>query len=143
MSKRNCITGSYIEKPKTLKKIIYHPLWLIEMKEAKIKKAFLNKKYYKEHKEEILYKAWRRSLKHAQFLNERFPNSEGHHINEHYIVFIPKELHQKIRHSLRRNKNMVRINKAVFEWVVSERNKELEERLRSIYPEIFIPNRFL
>jgi len=33
-------------------------------------------------------------------LNKFFPNSEGHHINFEQVIYMPKELHQNIRHSL-------------------------------------------
>ena len=43
-------------------------------------------------------------------LNERFLNSDFHHITKSLDVYIPKELHEHIRHNLLNRKNIKEIN---------------------------------
>lgn len=43
-------------------------------------------------------------------------NWVGHHLDYNYILFIPKELHDSIRHSVVKNKNMDIINDKIYEW---------------------------
>lgn len=43
-------------------------------------------------------------------LNEWFEGADAHHINKERVVYIPKELHQSIWHSLLQNINMKAIN---------------------------------
>jgi len=57
-------------------------------------------------------------------LNKYFKNSESHHLDENYVVYIPKEIHQSIRHCLERNKNVDEINKLALDFVVSELERE-------------------
>lgn len=57
----------------------------------------------------------RRSLE-WDTLNTWFDGSEGHHIGKQYVIYIPKELHQRIRHSLLKNRNMREINTAALDY---------------------------
>ncbi len=50
------------------------------------------------------------------YLNDWFEGSDGHHINKKTIIYIPKELHTSIQHSVIKNTNMNLINKKVFIW---------------------------
>ena len=43
-------------------------------------------------------------------------NFHGHHIDFNHVIFIPKELHMSISHSVINNKNMNLINDAVCDW---------------------------
>lgn len=47
-------------------------------------------------------------------LNECFPESEGHHVNTQQVIFIPRKLHTDIRHSILQNRNMEKINKLSY-----------------------------
>ena len=53
-------------------------------------------------------------------LNKRFNDSEFHHITRSIGVFIPKELHQHIRHNLRTGKNMGEINLLSLQFINGE-----------------------
>lgn len=102
--------------------------------------------YYKHHDAELIYEAKRRKLypdyqkqwsqspsgKHHKALRDAkrrkllgepktilgrwFPGAELHHITAETVVYIPKALHQSIRHSLTRNRNMDEINVAAMEF---------------------------
>jgi hypothetical protein len=56
-------------------------------------------------------------------LNEPFEGCEGHHINFQYVIFIPKELHRSIWHSVFLDINMDKINKLAFEYLKKNKNK--------------------
>ena len=53
-------------------------------------------------------------------LNKPFPNSEGHHIDETYIIHIPKELHHSIFHVLKTGQGMEDINEIAFRYIDEE-----------------------
>lgn len=69
----------------------------------------------------------RHIAKHRQrgftLLNAFFEGSEGHHINNHHVVYIPKELHRSIWHSIGKGINMDAINTLALEFI--EQNKPL------------------
>lgn len=50
-------------------------------------------------------------------LNEPFPNSRGHHIDRERVIYMPRELHEGVRHSVLRNSNMEQINKIAFSYL--------------------------
>lgn len=50
-------------------------------------------------------------------LNDWFAGSEGHHIDKERVIYIPKELHQGIGHSVSQNRNMEEINKIAFGYI--------------------------
>lgn len=52
-------------------------------------------------------------------LNEWFPGSEAHHINENEIIYIPEELHRSVYHELASGIGMEEINKLAFEFLES------------------------
>jgi hypothetical protein len=60
------------------------------------------------------------------YLNEKFHNSEGHHICDIIVIDIPKEIHKSISHSLINNKrgkmskNMDDINLEAWIWLAKE-----------------------
>lgn len=49
-------------------------------------------------------------------INNKFLGSEGHHLNEEYVLFIPKELHRSIIHNVKIGYNMEEINNLAIEW---------------------------
>ena len=50
-------------------------------------------------------------------LNNWFKDSEAHHLNLNDIIFIPKELHKSIGHSVTQNRKMKEINDAAYKWL--------------------------
>jgi len=50
-------------------------------------------------------------------LNKYFEGSVAHHIDKTYIVYIPEEIHNKIRHCLENGKNMEEINKIAMNYI--------------------------
>lgn len=50
-------------------------------------------------------------------LNKPFKNSDGHHIDKNHIIYIPKKIHQSIRHNVWTGKGMMDINKKAFLWL--------------------------
>ena len=61
--------------------------------------------------------AMQRKLKGATVLNKRFEGSHGHHMSEDVIVFIPKKLHESVRHNLETGEGMDEINGKALIWV--------------------------
>ena len=55
-------------------------------------------------------------------LNNILPNSNAHHINKDYIIYIPKEVHQKYRHRQSNFKSMIIINKIAWEYLYLKPN---------------------
>ena len=64
--------------------------------------------------------AKRRELFGFNPLNEYFEGADGHHIDKINVVYIPRKLHQSIRHSQKKSHSMIRINRAAMKWI--ERN---------------------
>lgn len=64
------------------------------------------------------YKAKRkRELKFVP-LNEPFKDSEGHHLNKEYVLYIPKKLHKSVFHNVYTEQGMDMINKLVIDWYI-------------------------
>ena len=57
------------------------------------------------------------SLGHES-INEPFPGSEGHHMDREHVIFIPRELHRSVWHSLERPETMEQINTKVICWLL-------------------------
>jgi len=81
--------------------------------------------YYKEYEQKnpeaikkyrVKTKANRRKLGFV-FLNSPFPNCHGHHIDFERVIYIPKEIHKAISHSVLRNRNMEKINKEAYRFL--------------------------
>jgi len=51
-------------------------------------------------------------------LNEPFEGSEGHHISENFVIFIPAEIHRKIKHCIWTWKNMDKINRLAIKYLM-------------------------
>ena len=95
------------------------------------------KEYYQEHSDEIIeqkkeyyqtdagkvctrkHNADRRDLGSIE-LNSPFSNSEGHHIDENYIIHIPKDLHHSIRHNVFTGQGMEAINEIAFRYITED-----------------------
>lgn len=68
-----------------------------------------------------LYKKRERAKRRAygfDQLNETFVGCERHHIDKNHVVFIPKELHRSVWHSLNRPETMEQINTKVICWLL-------------------------
>ena len=50
-------------------------------------------------------------------LNIFFEGSEAHHISKNDVIYIPKEIHQSIKHCLETGKNMMEINKLAMNFI--------------------------
>lgn len=78
-----------------------------------------NKKYQQSLKGKVAKKkcnAIRRQLGFISF-NEPFEGCEGHHIDQKRVIFIPKEIHRSVWHSLTSGIGMEKINKLAFEYL--------------------------
>lgn len=53
-------------------------------------------------------------------LNDRFCGSEGHHLDREFVVFIPKEMHMSVRHSVLNDTNMEEINALALDFVYGD-----------------------
>lgn len=49
-------------------------------------------------------------------LNDWFIGCEGHHIDKEFIIYVPKEMHRSIYHSVIRNINMDKINDLAIDF---------------------------
>ncbi len=50
-------------------------------------------------------------------LNEKFPESNAHHISAGIIIYLPVELHQHIKHNLKSGIGMAEINILAFQFM--------------------------
>ena len=57
-------------------------------------------------------------------LNRPFKDSEAHHINRNDIIYIPKELHQSISHSIKTGRNMEEINRLAMNFIKEKKKAE-------------------
>lgn len=51
-------------------------------------------------------------------LNQRFKNSQAHHIDKERIIYIPEELHKSVSHNIWTGKNMEEINIKAFTFLI-------------------------
>jgi len=127
-------------------------------------KLIYNKQHYQENREKILAyyqknrdkrnqqakvwqenhrEQWREIERKNKFkrrklgfipLNEPFEGSDAHHIDRNYVIYIPKEIHQGIRHSVLKNRNMDEINAVAFNYL-SVGNSRIDENYGENYGE--------
>ena len=119
----------------------YKNQWYIEHpeynKEWRIEHPEYDKERYDNNKESMLeqvkeyqqtengkatirrHNAKRRELGSIE-LNKPFDNSEGHHIDETYIIHIPKELHRSIYNNVYSGEGMEAINTIAFGYITEE-----------------------
>ena len=85
-----------------------------------------NKEYYrqwrKEHPDrvrEIAKKQYNKRYRNLGFilLNKYSEGFEAHHIDRNYVIFIPREVHRSIYHSVTKNINMDEINAVAFNYL--------------------------
>ena len=82
-------------------------------------KGKANQKYRKSEKGKAARKkdeAKRRALGYME-LNNHFPNSDGHHIDKIFVIHIPTEMHQSIRHNVFTGRNMEKINLLALDFI--------------------------
>ena len=65
------------------------------------------------------HKAKRRFLAFVS-MNDSFNGCEAHHINDHDVIYIPKEMHRSIPHNVWTGKNMERINALACAWFTED-----------------------
>lgn len=53
-------------------------------------------------------------------INKYFDDCNAHHFNKEMIIFVPKNIHQSILHSVLKNRNMIEINSLTFTWLESQ-----------------------
>ena len=81
------------------------------------KRNKIQARYLKKHPEYVaLHNHRRRQLGFVE-LNERFIGSEAHHLDKELVLYIPKELHQSIRHNVWNGMGMEEINNLACEYV--------------------------
>jgi len=57
-------------------------------------------------------------------LNDWFPVCDGHHIDNRHVVYVPKDLHHSVQHSVIHNQNMEEINVKILLWLQEQDKKE-------------------
>jgi len=50
-------------------------------------------------------------------LNQFFPNADAHHIDMERVIYIPRDIHQSVRHSVQANYNMDIINNLAYNFL--------------------------
>jgi hypothetical protein len=61
-------------------------------------------------------KAKRRNLGFIP-LNEQFTNSEGHHLDKNFVVYIPESLHKSVPHNVWTGEGMNELNAKILDWL--------------------------
>lgn len=108
----------------------------LSIDEKKIRRKKVDKKAYTKRKSEIksgvqFRQKWREKRREywrkreewaaiyskCECVNSYFKGCEQHHLSKFITVFIPKDLHRSIYHSLRSGKGMLKINDLVYEWL--------------------------
>jgi hypothetical protein len=82
----------------------------------------INDKWRKAHPDRVREGKKRRNDKRDRSLdfislNKYFEGADAHHLDKTYVIYIPQEVHQSIRHSVLRNKNMDEINAIAFNYL--------------------------
>lgn len=62
-------------------------------------------------------------------INKKFENSNAHHINKDFVIYIPQELHKSVSHNVFSNKNMKRINDIAFGWLCNQEHFDMEMKI--------------
>lgn len=107
-----------------------------EMEIRRLRKNRKARKYYHKNAVKIKGKAleryWTEQLCETEALNTAFKGCNAHHISVDYVVYYPRELHQKHPHSLKNCFRMDVINAAVLEWLVSEEKRDIAARMKEV-----------
>lgn len=117
------------KKERNLKRAEYYKTHAKEEKERKREWMKNNKEKYSEYQKERRKK---KPIKHREYdkrhearrrelgfipINEPFEGREGHHLDDDFVFYIPKELHRSVWHNLRTNQGMEEINNLAFQWL--------------------------
>ena len=116
------------ENPESLKQAskkwqLKNPEYMKEAsKEFKLKHPEYGKEWWQSDTGKIAarkYHAKHRSLGSIE-LNKPFDGSEGHHIDDTYIIHMPKELHRIIYHNVFTGEGMEAINEIAFIYITED-----------------------
>jgi len=68
----------------------------------------------------LKYIRWKLNRKGLDFvtLNNPFEDSEGHHIDRIFVIFIPKKIHRSIFHRQDRPETMKKINNIAYQYLM-------------------------
>ena len=109
----------------------------LRIREWAIKHPESGRKRQQKHRKTLKYlhtrKAWRNSVKGFESerkyaakrrqldfipLNQKFENSEAHHIDKEHVIYIPKKLHHSISHNVFTGKNMDILFNKIIKWMI-------------------------
>ena len=97
----------------------YGKQWYEQNKDKKKQQA---KAWIKNHKKQWREIERRHGFKRRNlgfvYLNKPFEVSEAHHICATFVIYIPKELHRGVKHSVLRWENMDKINALAFDYLL-------------------------
>jgi len=117
--------NKYPDKAKQATKqwLLKHPEWKREEDKEQYRKHLQKikerqKRYLQTHLDKWRkYNAKRERNLDFIPLNEPFENAEAHHLDKIYVIYIPKEVHRSIWHSVIKNINMDEINAIAFNYL--------------------------
>ena len=58
-------------------------------------------------------------------VNKPFDGAEAHHVDKERVVFIPRNLHRSVGHSVLKNINMEKINSLAYDFLISNAQQQL------------------
>jgi hypothetical protein len=84
-------------------------------------RLIMSKKWHQENPDKWRITGARHASKRRQLdfvpLNEWFKDADAHHLDFNYIIYIPKEIHRSIYHSVLKDINMDIINAVAFNYL--------------------------
>ena len=97
----------------------YKKQWYEQNKEKKDQQTKAWMKSHIERWREIERKVQSKRRRGLDFipLNEWFEGCEAHHVDKERVIYIPKEIHQSIRHNVWTGENMDEINALAFNYL--------------------------
>lgn len=57
-------------------------------------------------------------------LNDKFQDSDAHHLDKDFVLYLPRELHQSVRHNIFTGEGMEEINNLACEYVYGIKMEE-------------------
>ena len=108
--------------------LVYYKQWYEQNKDKRRQQV---KAWIKNHRKQYRELVRRHNSKRERGLgfiplNEPFEGSEAHHIDENRVIYIPKEIHQSIRHNVWTGKNMALINALAFDYLLETKVSEAQ-----------------
>ena len=102
--------------------------WYEQNKEKRRQQVKTWQKNHREQYHEIVRRRNSKRQRELGFipLNEWFKGSEAHHIGKERVIYIPKEIHQSIRHNVWTGRNMVLINALAFDYLLETKVSEAQ-----------------